>query len=403
MPYYTEIPDATIDLNATTPVLSLGQNLLLNQLYNSHSFDRYDVHDGAATTLTRGDEVELVLDNGTPEPGDDTTLLDNGLYAGSGTISTAAVSAGIPFLAELTVQVNPISGHYIIDQDDGKTYFVSDDPLDEDHIGVKITGTILGQTINLLNVNISDLASALPGGSEVLGLVQNLLDTVIVNLSYNPDGSLPLDEGDVVPCFTRGTMVATPHGLVAIETLKPGDLVLTRDHGAQPLRWIGSRRLDAVDLRHRPKLRPIRIRAGALAPSIPAEDLLVSPQHRMLVQSKIAQRMFGAPEVLAAAKQLLELDGVDIAEDVDSVEYFHILFDNHEVVTANGAESEALYLGPMALKAIGSVAAAEIMALFPELLEEDFVPVSARHLVPGRLARKLVARHIENGKPLYMN
>lgn len=73
------------------------------------------------------------------------------------------------------------------------------------------------------------------------------------------------------------------------------------------------------------------------------------------------------------------------------------------MVTANGAESEALYLGPMALKAIGSVAAAEIMALFPELLEEDFVPVSARHLVPGRLARKLVARHIENGKPLYMN
>lgn len=402
MPYYTEIPNATIDLTVATPVLDLQQVLLLNQLYNSQSFARYDVHDGSATTLHRGDDVDLVKT-------DDSVALDNGIYAGSGRISTLAPSIvvpnpipGFPPVTSLSLAINPIDGHFLVDEDDGKTYFVSDDPLDADHIGVSLTGTLLGLPFTLLNVSISEML-ANPLLTPVLGLVQNALDAAVVTLEYNPDGSLPLDDDDVVPCFTRGTMVATPHGLVAIETLKPGDLVLTRDHGAQPLRWVGSRRLDAVDLRHRPKLRPIRIRAGALAPSIPAEDLLVSPQHRMLVQSKIAQRMFGAPEVLAAAKQLLELDGVDIAEDVDSVEYFHILFDNHEVVTANGAESEALYLGPMALKAIGSVAAAEIMALFPELLEEGFVPVSARHLVPGRLARKLVARHIENGKPLYMN
>lgn len=196
-----------------------------------------------------------------------------------------------------------------------------------------------------------------------------------------------------VPCLARGTLIETPRGPVPIEALAVGDLVMTRDRGAQPLRWIGAKTLGASTLMLHENLRPIRIAAGALGAGTPAADLVVSPQHRMLVRSKIAQRMFGAAEVLVAAKQLLELDGVEIARDLSEVEYFHILFDRHEVVIANGAETESLYTGAEALKSVGPAAVEEIFAIFPELRDADEPAEAARMLVPGRMGRKLAERH----------
>ncbi|WP_417604557.1 Hint domain-containing protein [Primorskyibacter flagellatus] len=210
------------------------------------------------------------------------------------------------------------------------------------------------------------------------------------------------DEPPYVACFTIGTMIATPGGLRAIEGLVPGDLVLTRDNGSQPLRWIGASKLDMIDLRLHENLRPIRIKANALGDNIPIEDLVVSPQHRVLVRSIIAERMFGIPEVLVAAKQLLHLDGVDIEESLTDVTYVHILLDRHEVVLANGAFAETLYLGPMALQAVGPAALAEMKMLFPKLLEDEFRPVRARYFPSGREGRRLAMRHSKNRKPLYM-
>lgn len=206
--------------------------------------------------------------------------------------------------------------------------------------------------------------------------------------------------GVTIPCFARGTMIDTPRGAVPIETLSIGDHVITRDHGAQPLRWIGSKALGVTTLRLHDNLRPIRISAGALGVGTPSIDLIVSPQHRILIRSRIAQRMFGAPEVLVAAKQLLELPGVEIARDLVEVEYFHILFERHEVVIANGAEAESLYTGTEALKAVGPSAIEEIFAIFPELRNTGQPAVAARMLVPGRMGRKLAGRHYRNGQKL---
>lgn len=202
-----------------------------------------------------------------------------------------------------------------------------------------------------------------------------------------------------VPCFARGVMIATPTGEVAIEDLREGDLVLTRDHGAQPIRWIGATALDADRLANNEKLRPVRIMAGALGKDQPAQDLLVSPQHRVLVRSRIATKMFGATEVLVAAKQLLQLEGINIATDLVEVEYFHMLFDQHEVVISNGAQTESLYPGPEALKAVGPAAVEEIYALFPELRGMD-MPVPARPLLTGRQGRKLAVRHAQHARAL---
>lgn len=200
-------------------------------------------------------------------------------------------------------------------------------------------------------------------------------------------------------CFTDGVMISTATGTVRAGDITEGDRVLTLDNGLQQVRWKASRSLTAEALAANPKLRPIRIRAGALGNQMPSADLLVSPQHRVLVRSQIAMRMFDAEEILVAAKQLLEIEGIEIAEDIESVTYVHFLFDDHQVLFSNGAWSESLYTGPEALKAVGPAAQEEIYALFPELREGE-ARVSARPIPHGRLVRQLASRHARNSKPL---
>ncbi|CAM3127540.1 Hint domain-containing protein [Paracoccus nototheniae] len=201
-------------------------------------------------------------------------------------------------------------------------------------------------------------------------------------------------------CFSRGTLISTALGLRAIEQLQPGDLIDTKDHGLQAIRWIGSRAISAAEIEQRDNLRPIRIRAGALGSCTPSTDLVVSPQHRVLVRSKIALKMFDAMEVLVAAKQLLRLEGIDYCDKAEGVEYFHILFDKHEIVFANGAETESLFTGPEAIKSVGPAALEEIYEIFPELRDRDYSPESARLLTSGKMARKLASRHAQHGRHL---
>lgn len=203
-----------------------------------------------------------------------------------------------------------------------------------------------------------------------------------------------------IVCFARGSMIRCEKGDVAIEKLKVGDLVMTKDRGLRAIRWIGATRVSSRELTARPNLRPVRIRAGALGHGLPTADLVVSPQHRILVRSAIAQRMFGVSEVLVGAKQLLALDGVEIDESMEKVDYFHMLFDDHEVIFANGTETESLYTGPQALLSVGREALEEIYTLFPELRETDHSPVGARVIPTGRQARNMVTRHIKNRRAI---
>ncbi|MCQ0092070.1 Hint domain-containing protein [Roseovarius sp. M141] len=208
-------------------------------------------------------------------------------------------------------------------------------------------------------------------------------------------------DGGAFVCFTRGTQIATREGYVAVEDLSAGDRVMTMDNGYQEIRWIGSRKIDAIDLKMHPKLLPIRIKAGAMGPNAPTQDLTVSPQHRMLIRSAIATRMFDRSEVLVPAKKLLALDGVDIVEDATEVEYFHILFDRHEIIIANGAPSESLFTGSEALKSLSLEAYEEITTLFPHVLAQDYEPIPARYIPQrGKLMTKLAQRHQSNRKSL---
>ncbi|MCT4579567.1 Hint domain-containing protein [Donghicola sp.] len=206
--------------------------------------------------------------------------------------------------------------------------------------------------------------------------------------------------GIEIICFAQGTEIITADGPTCVEDLAEGDLVMTMDNGYQPVRWLGSKALSAADLQTAPKLRPIRIAAGALGNGTPARDLLVSRQHRVLLRSAIAERMFGVKEVLVAAIKLVGLPGIEIAEGVDGVTYFHILFDRHEIVFSNGAATESLFTGPEALKAVSEDARAEILQLFPDIAEQT-ERTAARHIpTKGQRVLRLIARHAKNHKAL---
>lgn len=226
------------------------------------------------------------------------------------------------------------------------------------------------------------------------------LNTFLQVLAVTDNGPF-LAVDTLVPCFAGGTRIATPSGEVAVEDLTVGQEVVTLDRGAQPIRWIGQRKLGAAELAAAPELRPIRIAAGALGQGLPVRDLCVSPQHRVLLQSEIAQRMFGTDEIFLSAKRLLGLPGITIDEAADEVTYFHLLLDRHEVLWSDGAPTESLFTGPQALKSVGEEAVAEIAALFPEVLSAAYRPVLARREPEkGRRAKRLVARHRKNGKAL---
>lgn len=214
---------------------------------------------------------------------------------------------------------------------------------------------------------------------------------------FTPGGEPP---PPVVPCFVAGTMIDTATGPVAVEQVRPGDLVMTADRGLQAVRWVGLRRFSARAIAATPELRPIRIAAGALGEGLPRADLLVSPQHRVLVRSRIAQKMFGTIEVLVAAKQLLRLDGIDIVNGLTDLVYVHLMLDQHEVIFANGAASETLYIGAEAMRMVSPTALKEILAIFPDLADPDFALPAARPLIPGRAARRMAHRHLQNVKPL---
>ena len=201
-------------------------------------------------------------------------------------------------------------------------------------------------------------------------------------------------------CFRNGTHILTIRGNVAVEDLRVGDMIVTRDNGPQPLRWIGSKQVTG-DLQHLfQNMRPVRIAAGALGSSLPQRDLYVSQQHRVLVSSRIAERIFGEAEVLIAAKHLTEIDGIEIDDSGDDLTYFHLLFDRHEIVCSEGAQTESLFTGPEALKSVSPEARSEILALFPELLAGDHVREPARRIGSGREGRQLAKRHSANGREL---
>ncbi len=212
-------------------------------------------------------------------------------------------------------------------------------------------------------------------------------DVETVNYTYTVESSTgQSDVGFVtvesVPCFVAGTSIATPDGPRAVEDLRAGDIVLTRDNGPQEIRWRGERIIEATGA-----LAPVRISAGAMGDHA---AVLVSPQHRILVQDVMAHLLFEDPEVLAAAKHLVNDSSIRVVEG-GTVHYVHLLFDQHELIWANGLLSESFLPGPQTSGLFEAETLAEIVSIFPELdpgTGEGYGP-PARRILQGYEARML--------------
>ncbi|WP_415404437.1 Hint domain-containing protein [Tateyamaria sp. SN3-11] len=181
------------------------------------------------------------------------------------------------------------------------------------------------------------------------------------------------DDGELdfadFPCFAEGTLIDTPTGPRPVETLAPGDMLATNGDAHVQLRWTASRRVDLSQADAASK--PVAIRAGSLGPDLPERDLVVSPDHRVLLRNSAVEYLFDQPEGLAPSKALMSLPGVRQMMGKRHITYFSLLTEYHAVIRAEGLPVETLFPGRMALGRLGVLAQVRIMSLIPGLSEQD--------------------------------
>ncbi|MGC1504896.1 MAG: Hint domain-containing protein [Sulfitobacter sp.] len=191
-----------------------------------------------------------------------------------------------------------------------------------------------------------------------------------------------------VVCFAAGTLILTPRGEVPVESLCKGDLVTTMDHGPRRIRLVVTRRLKfpASPEKH----KPIEIKADTLGLDCPKRDLCVSPQHRMLITDARLSRALGLTEALVPAKGLIRLRGVRQKLGCMDVEYIHLVFDQHEIIFAEGAPTESFFPGPVARRNVEIGVQQELTEIFPHLSPETrdttFDPARMRWRRPSATA-----------------
>ncbi len=285
------------------------------------------------------------------ESGNDTligsTAADE-LYGGSGN-DTLTLGAGNDTAVMIRFSGDDVINDFDIADDDSDGFY--NDQLDVSDLQNGSGGPITTADVTPVDLGGGGVRLDFPEGESI----------TLVGVNYAQMSTSAQLYAAGIPCFTAGTPITTLRGQIPVECLRPGDRVLTRDNGFQPIVWVGCRKLGKEELALNPKLQPVRIAKGMFHAE---NDLLVSPQHGMLLPDP-----GGGGEILARAVHLARLSGgqVRIARGVRSVTYVHIAFERHQIVHSAGIWSESFYPGPNALGALDNPVAEELFALFPEL------------------------------------
>lgn len=208
----------------------------------------------------------------------------------------------------------------------------------------------------------------------------DLQDGTVIASTFNPvSTSFDLDNLGP-PCFCAGTLIRTPEGEVPVEDIRIGDLVETANNGPMPVRWVGRIHIRAMD-----EHAPIRFAKGSIRNT---RDLWVSPQHRILLSDWRVQLLTGEQEVLCPAISCV--NGTTITQEPCLVvDYCHIMFDSHQIVFAEGIETESFFVGDY-LCAEESPVLQEILTFFPELKEARQNQHLARRCIKGFEAKALL-------------
>src|SRR3989338_6871705 len=312
--YNTEMDGFTVTLTLKAPVQA-GQTNSIKIAIGDAGDAYYD-----SNLLIMADSIQSVTfannDSATVEAGESVTLnlLANDNTAGGGVITVTKIN-GVPVVAGQTV-VLP-SGEHVTLNADGTVSVLAD--LD--------TGT------------------------------QNFSYTIKDSVGNTDVGYVTVTTTAAVPCFVAGTPITTDKGERLIETLRPGDMVATRDHGLQPLRWIGK-----AEHRATGKAAPVRLAAGALGDH---GEVWLSQNHRVMLSSVWAELLFGEHEVLFHAKDLVNDHAIRIIDDGRKITYVHLLFDQHEIITTSALDGESYHPGRQTISGFDADTRDEILALMP--------------------------------------
>lgn len=292
------------------------------------------------------------------------------------TIVVNGVATGDSELVQITIFDD---GSNSIDRDEWKAYTGDS----AGHIGGSVGGepALWDGTTGALNDNATGtLYTSVPltAGADV--------GPILDSITHAPKYDVSIDQLSV--CFLAGTMIATPSGDRPVETLREGDMVLTRDHGPQPLVWVGESLVDEERLDRCPNLRPIHIKPGAIDGVMPRRALKVSAQHRILWTDS------EGGEYLIAARHLQQagLEGFSVIRNGKPFTLVHIACADHEVVLAEGAAAESYYTGPMAIRALGPAQKRKLFAAFPGLQQGENPMTPARPFVKRKDVKALVAK-----------
>ncbi|SNS14734.1 Hint domain-containing protein [Antarctobacter heliothermus] len=345
---------------------------------------------GAVTVTYTGDEAGTITD-GTDGAGF-TEIETLTLGGGDDSVDGSADSAGIAVFADggsdsLTGgsgddTLDGGSGADSLTGGAGADNMIGGDGADTINAG---SGDVAegGDGDDVFNVNAADMSGAdlkLAGGEtgETGGDTLNITGPAVVTMTGAESGTVEWADGSTLsfseienvnytPCFTPGTMIKTTSGEVDAVAITRGDRVLTRDNGYKRVLWTGTKTLSGADLAAYPDLRPIRILAGALGRGVPERDMLVSPQHRVVMGGATVELLFGEDEVLVAASHLVGRTGITRECPRDGITYVHFMFNAHELVMSDGAWTESFQPGDQSLAGLDTAQRKELLTLFPEL------------------------------------
>ncbi len=204
-------------------------------------------------------------------------------------------------------------------------------------------------------------------------------------LDVRPFGEKDETSSTGMVCFTVGCNILTAFGDIPVEHLQVGDLIHTVDNGLQPVRWIGSREVSRTKMQVAPQSQPVRIKQHAFGPFLPAKDIWISQQHKMLLETEGQNNLFDMDSVFAPAKAMVNGDTISVDANAADTKYMHILFDEHQVVYVDGVPSESFYPCPGSLMSLTEEDRALVFDLMPNL--------EAHPMSYGPTARRLVAFH----------
>lgn len=409
----------------TIDFIPTGDVMTMQFVFSSEEFPEYQgsLYQDFVGVWINGTQVDMAVGNGDIDPGNISNATNENLYLDNTSDAYNTEMDGLTITMTLTIpvtagQVNTIQIGVadVSDSQYDSNLLIAGDSVQTELVAMS-DGTYLGagvtKTIDVLGNDINNGTGALTI-THINGQAVNAGSTITLatgqSVTLNADGTLTLvsdgtaedfnftytvendDNSDVgfvnvssVPCFVAGTMIETVRGPVAVEDLVAGDRILTHDNGLQPLRWIGRRVVPAEE-----NFAPIFIAARTFGDH---DDLLVSPQHRILINDALAELLFEEAEVLVSAKDLVNGASVRVIEG-GMVEYVHILFDTHEVVFSQGLATESFLPGPQTTASLEKDIVDEICALFPELNPEtgDGYSPAARRVLKGYEARVLLGQ-----------